>query len=308
MDEARATENRSAHNSCTGPLARVEVQSVGKRVAQYLVSTRSPETAPDRLYSDFINRLISGIIKVDPPLFAEIRRQSPAQITACFPSLRALEPPPAPPNCSGPLSRPEVQVEARQQVQGLHQEALGAQLEAGTILYYFKGRMSIGASQEVGAALASMDRQQISACFPELDDLLKAAQVRETARDEARQKQRRDEELRRRQEEEMAEADLRALLTKQVPVSQLRVELGQSYSSYLIIKKCYDARLGYSMIYISDGELARAREQIKQLENKIKVPAINIRDLWERANTAADEHGRGGPFRSRQLPNGSIST
>jgi hypothetical protein len=188
-----------------------------------------------------------------------------------------------------------VQVEARQQAQLLKQEAAGAQLEAGTILYYFKGRMSmIGAGREVVAALAAMDRQVISDCFPELNELLIAAERRDAQRAEERQKRKQDEELKRQQETEAAEAELRALLSKQVPVGRLRVELGQAYENYIVLKKCYEARLGYSLIYVSDVELSRARDQIKQLEDKIKVPGIDTDNLWARANSAADERTRGG--------------
>lgn len=45
--------------------------------------------------------------------------------------------------------------------------------------------------------------------------------------------------------------------------------LRQVFRSYALTKRCYEERLGYEQIYISNPELSRAREAAKLLQNKI---------------------------------------
>lgn len=63
----------------------------------------------------------------------------------------------------------------------------------------------------------------------------------------------------RRREAERIEEDMKK------PDNMLR----QVFRSYALTKRCYEERLGYEQIYISNPELSRAREAAKLLQNKI---------------------------------------
>ena len=45
--------------------------------------------------------------------------------------------------------------------------------------------------------------------------------------------------------------------------------LGNAYISYIILKRCEQAREGYAAVYISDAEMERARTAVKRLEEKL---------------------------------------
>jgi hypothetical protein len=57
--------------------------------------------------------------------------------------------------------------------------------------------------------------------------------------------------------EELARAAAAAEAAK--PISRLR----QAYLNYMVVKKCYDVRLGYQLVYINEIEMERARDVVK---------------------------------------------
>lgn len=73
--------------------------------------------------------------------------------------------------------------------------------------------------------------------------------------------------------------------------------LGNAYIRYIHVRRCYQARLGYGAIYISDTELEAARKAVRQLEQKYrndigvdaKTGAPWTTDsMWSRANEIAN--------------------
>jgi hypothetical protein len=66
--------------------------------------------------------------------------------------------------------------------------------------------------------------------------------------------------------------------------------IGNSYMQYIGVRKCYEAREGYQVVYISVPELARAREAVKALEEKALQlnPDIRKDEMWRVANENVD--------------------
>jgi hypothetical protein len=71
--------------------------------------------------------------------------------------------------------------------------------------------------------------------------------------------------------------------------AKLRVNvLGNSYAAYVDVKRCYEARKGYSVIYISDPEMERARNAVREIEEAVKpkVDTAAAENLWSRVQEA----------------------
>jgi hypothetical protein len=65
------------------------------------------------------------------------------------------------------------------------------------------------------------------------------------------------------------------------PASQLRV----AYQRYIYVKFCSEVRQGYSVVFVSDAELERARAAIKSIEASALAAdsTINTDQVWEAA-------------------------
>jgi hypothetical protein len=87
-------------------------------------------------------------------------------------------------------------------------------------------------------------------------------------------------------EEELQKEAKNATLEATKPSNRLRI----AYAQYIFVKRCYDARLGYLTIYISESELARAKRAASRIEEKLKpnLPSdVTTDGLWSEANAAA---------------------
>ena len=116
-----------------------------------------------------------------------------------------------------------------------------------------------------------MTAREFVSCFPDLVETMRAFKVRlEQARAETKERQ-----------QEAAER------AKQ-PVNVL----GNAYWSYLMVKHCYEARIGYLAVYISDREMVQAREAVYSIERTLKPqldPGVFDR-LWGRVEAKVREH------------------
>jgi hypothetical protein len=116
-------------------------------------------------------------------------------------------------------------------------------------------------------------RRQIRNCFPPVEtELQELAQRRaksltaeiSKARDEVRYKK--------------AAADAK------MPVNILK----KAYGDYKFLRRCREARQGYLAVNISEEELARARQAVQRVEQKLKPqldPDVDIDELWEQADS-----------------------
>jgi hypothetical protein len=128
-------------------------------------------------------------------------------------------------------------------------------------------------------------RDEVLTCFPAIAQVLQKAsdlRAQNAAADLASELARSQQAESKRREEDVARVikDL-----DQLPKYALRA----AYAHYIFIKRCYDARQGYAMIYISDPELVRATRAISRIEEKLKpeLPqGLKTDDLWSEANTS----------------------
>ena len=143
----------------------------------------------------------------------------------------------------------------------------------------------------IGHQLDSVNVQQGLACFPALLDLAKTAkQHQEKARVEAEveaEKADRDAmELQERQDQLAAEAAQKAEASRQKEAAESKKPinaLASVYGRYMFLKRCQEAREGYLEIYVSDAEMARAKQAVQRLEEKLKPqldPDTDTGSLW----------------------------
>ena len=118
--------------------------------------------------------------------------------------------------------------------------------------------------------IRNMTAREFVSCFPDLVETMRAFKVRlEQARAETKKRQ-----------QEAAER------AKQ-PVNVL----GNAYWNYLMVKSCYEARIGYLAIYISDREMEQARDAVRTIEQALKPkldPGVFDR-LWGRVEARVRE-------------------
>jgi hypothetical protein len=107
-------------------------------------------------------------------------------------------------------------------------------------------------------SIANNDSSKFIACFPEVWEFARGADKFQ-------------KEFQQRQHEARIEAAK--------PVSRLK----QAYSSYMVVKRCYDMRLGYQLVYINDVELERARGAVNAIEASIlkEESSINTTEAWQ---------------------------
>ena len=63
--------------------------------------------------------------------------------------------------------------------------------------------------------------------------------------------------------------------------------LYQAYQAIQLVQTCYDVRQGYAAIYISNAELADAKQKMKKIEAALKPKISNetTEKIWNRAAT-----------------------
>lgn len=60
-------------------------------------------------------------------------------------------------------------------------------------------------------------------------------------------------------------------------------DLSNAYKVYALIKSCYDERLGYAAVFISNPEMDKARSAIKRLEQLTELTNEETETLWSAA-------------------------
>ena len=65
-------------------------------------------------------------------------------------------------------------------------------------------------------------------------------------------------------------------------------QLKDAYTSYIVVKRCYNSREGYLITYTSDAELSKAKAAVSSLEEKLKDRDMDLDALWTKANSLAD--------------------
>ena len=97
-------------------------------------------------------------------------------------------------------------------------------------------------------AISKMTFDQFTNCFPQVWQFalatLRAQKEREL-----------------RQEKAKEEARIEAAK----PINRLK----QSYFNYMVVKRCYDVRLGYAVVWINEIEMERARRAVSAIETSI---------------------------------------
>lgn len=80
--------------------------------------------------------------------------------------------------------------------------------------------------------------------------------------------------------------------------------LQQAYQAMQSIQACSDARKGYAAIYVSDAELADAKNKMRRIEGalKPKITGETADQIWEKASTANANYIRG--VKTAQYSNG----
>jgi hypothetical protein len=126
-------------------------------------------------------------------------------------------------------------------------------------------------------------REQVFACFPsfkvalqrDADEKAKEQEeLRELRRQRAIERQQQEEASRREEQRRAEEANK--------PENLLR----SSYVNYIFLRRCYEARQGYAMIYLSDPEMARSKRAVSRIEEKLKTElpfGVTINTLWSDA-------------------------
>lgn len=65
--------------------------------------------------------------------------------------------------------------------------------------------------------------------------------------------------------------------------------LGTTYAAYIDVRRCYDARKGYAVGYVSDPEMEQARDAALQIERAVKPKidkAVSTERVWSRVARA----------------------
>ena len=179
-------------------------------------------------------------------------------------------------SCPEPLANSATQYAAAKALSALKNRGPLSSLSIQGILQAFADRLDSEFQKEVGEPSSGLEERALveglekairtvnletwKACFPGLATLLS------------------EETLRREAENRRTEAQ-RVEAAK--PINRLR----KAYFSYLVVKRCYDVRLGYQLVYVNEVELERARLAVSAIENSIlkEDPSINKNDPWQEA-------------------------
>lgn len=197
------------------------------------------------------------------------------------------------PSCKGILARPEIQNFAATALnrtkQDLHRNVPMERLNTTTAMEKFFLHMrdvlnadpryskvynidNDGLDRVMAAMLKSTENnsREFIACFPQVWELAVSTKTFE-------------QEFKHRQEEARIEAAK--------PINKLK----QAYFNYMVVKRCYEVRLGYQLVYINEIEMDRARVAVNAIETSASKEdsSINTNDAWEsavRAIRASTQH------------------
>jgi hypothetical protein len=142
------------------------------------------------------------------------------------------------------------------------------------------------AEQFVGD-LPNLSAEVMQACFPELYQRVTKLNQQIEAREEGYEQERRA--LAERQEEEARQKAIEKEKREAEARKPINV-LGNSYVEYIFLKRCREAREGYLVVHISDVELARAKQAVERIEQKIRPqldPSVDTNWMWEKSNEYA---------------------
>jgi hypothetical protein len=141
----------------------------------------------------------------------------------------------------------------------------------GRLSEKFRQSLNAQVSTEFGVVsswIANMTARQLFSCFPDLVAAVRKFKPRvEAAQQAARERQQQEAQ---RQQEQAAR-----------PVNVL----GTAYAAYVNVKRCYEARDGYVVGYISTTEMAEARVAVRQIEKAVKPkldPDTTADYVWSR--------------------------
>jgi hypothetical protein len=176
--------------------------------------------------------------------------------------------------CPEPLANAATQYAAAKALSELQNRGSLPFLSIQGILQAFADRLDSEFQKEVGEPSSGLEERALverlekairtvnldtwKACFPRLATLLREENLRREAENQ-------------RKELERIEASK--------PINRLR----QAYFAYIVVKKCYDVRLGYQLVYINEVEMERARLAISAIETSIlkEDQSINASDAWQ---------------------------
>lgn len=118
--------------------------------------------------------------------------------------------------------------------------------------------------------IQGMTQKQAFACFPVVAKMARSYEARVDEAQEAASQREQEEAQRQREQAERAKLPVNAL--------------GNAYAAYIDVKRCYEAREGYLQIYISDPEMERAKNAVRQIEETVKpkLDPITAENLWSR--------------------------
>ena len=161
--------------------------------------------------------------------------------------------------CPAPYSNPVVRSAATKELSELRNAAHLPYLSRQGIaeaLAHKVHEVIYNAGLSGGAWPQPVSVDTLQACYPGLSDLLRE----ETLRREAEN---------RRKELERIEAAK--------PIKR------QAYFNYMVVKRCYDVRLGYQLVYINEVELERAKEAVSAIETSAVQAdsSIDTGNTWQ---------------------------
>ena len=64
--------------------------------------------------------------------------------------------------------------------------------------------------------------------------------------------------------------------------------LRSEYVHYILVKRCFDVRRGFELVYVPERDMTLARLAVVELEKNLRSPDADIGALWREANRTAD--------------------
>jgi hypothetical protein len=140
------------------------------------------------------------------------------------------------------------------------------------------GGVSIGVGNGgIGTRYLGTPWSVLVACFPELKQI-KSINEQATAR---------NVELEKKKEEETRESNQRLQAKDNDPMHVLT----RTYYDYIIVKRCFEQRQGYTLVNISDQEMERAKKAAKGIEEAIQRNnhGIDTDTAWRAASSESED-------------------
>lgn len=181
--------------------------------------------------------------------------------------------------CKGPLSFAPLQRDAERIARAVAREAEEKSYDATQVFQAFKSRLEaqvrpqLPPNDPLVVAVISLVPADVGRCFATLVPVMQEGVERGLERAQRRIA---EQDRQRRIEEE-----------KRTP----RYLLQQSYAYYIHVKRCYDARSGYQLVFISEPEADRARDAVRAIEKFLKAADVSLDGdaLWQKANESVDK-------------------